>query len=148
MDILFVQKEGTDLHSTLFSSETSRDILRFYRPRRLDYGVSVTCATLGSALALVSELKWYVRRYVSSVIFEIEEGIYCTRAYAIDLYEHEENLHNTWAFCHMIGIRDGYEARMIIPEPGQRAEDYPEFCDSVDTVLTVRCSEDEISEDQ
>lgn len=57
MKILLIQREGTDLHHTLYASETSRMALRFYHPRKLPCGLSITCASLGSALSLVKELR-------------------------------------------------------------------------------------------
>ena len=62
MDILFLERSGVNLYETLFSSETSRNALRFYRPQAAAGGVMVTTASLGSALSLVSELRWYIRR--------------------------------------------------------------------------------------
>lgn len=56
MNVLLIQPEGVDLYATLLKSETSREVLRFYQPDRLAYGVRVRTASLGSALALVSEL--------------------------------------------------------------------------------------------
>ena len=73
MNILLIQREGTDLHHTLFASETSRLALRFYHPRKVPSGVYITVATLGSALSLVSELRWYIRRYVRETLFEVEK---------------------------------------------------------------------------
>ena len=69
MNLLLIQKEGIDLFSTLLASETSRDILRFYRPERTDCGVVIPNSTLGGSLSLLSEIRWYIRRYVSSVLF-------------------------------------------------------------------------------
>ena len=86
MNILLIQRDGIDLHHTLFESETSRQVLRFYRPKKKSCGVLITCATLGSALSLVAELRWYIRRYVREPLFEIEPGIYCTQELAQDVY--------------------------------------------------------------
>ena len=55
MNILLIQREGIDLHHTLFASETSRLALRFYLPKKKSCGVYITVSTLGSALSLVSE---------------------------------------------------------------------------------------------
>ena len=70
MNVLLIQPEGVDLYTTLLKSETSRGALRFYQPDRLEYGIRVRTASLGSALALVSELRWYIQRYVEEVLFE------------------------------------------------------------------------------
>jgi hypothetical protein len=34
MNILLIQRDGVDLHHTLFASETSRPVLRFYHPKK------------------------------------------------------------------------------------------------------------------
>jgi len=86
MNVLFLPREGIDLYQTLLSSETSRDALRFYRPVESRGGVLVTMASLGSALSLASDLRWYVRRYMRDVLFEILDGIYCTHELAREIY--------------------------------------------------------------
>ncbi len=86
MNILLIQREGIDLHHTLFSSETSRMVLRFYHPQKKPCGVFISCATLGSALSLVAELRWYIRRYVREPLFEFQPGIYFTHQLAQDVY--------------------------------------------------------------
>ena len=47
MNILLIQREGTDLHHTLFASETSRLALRFYHPKKMPCGVKISVASLG-----------------------------------------------------------------------------------------------------
>ncbi len=74
MNILLIQRDGVDLHHTLFASETSRLVLRFYHPKKNSCGVYITVSTLGSALSLVSELRWYIRRYVKETLFEVTPG--------------------------------------------------------------------------
>ncbi|HET6580969.1 MAG TPA: DUF5804 family protein, partial [Methanoregula sp.] len=76
MNILLIQREGIDLHHTLFASETSRLALRFYLPKKKSCGVYITVSTLGSALSLVSELRWYIRRYVREVLFEVSPNVF------------------------------------------------------------------------
>ena len=86
MNILLIQREGIDLHHILFVSETSRLVLRFYHPKRLPCGMMLSVTSLGSALSLASELRWYIRRYMQEVLFEVEKGIFCTRHLAEDVY--------------------------------------------------------------
>ncbi len=113
MKILFLAKEDVDLFGTLQDSETSRGILRFYRPERLPYGVRIEVATLGIALSLVSELRWYVRRYMREVLFEVRDRIYCTHLLAREIYEREVTL-NEGAFPrHLYGIRQGRIDRIL-----------------------------------
>ncbi|MCQ8893877.1 MAG: DUF5804 family protein [Methanolinea sp.] len=86
MRVIFVPREGVDLHSALLLSETSREALRFYQPEKTPAGVEVTVASLGSGLSLASDLRWYVRRYMRDVLFEIAPGTFCTRELAQDIY--------------------------------------------------------------
>ena len=85
MKILLIQRDGIDLHHTLFSSETSRMALRFYHPKKVPCGVYITCGALSSALSLVAELRWYMRRYVHEPLFEFEKGIFFTHQLAQDV---------------------------------------------------------------
>ncbi|MCP1661949.1 MAG: hypothetical protein D5R99_04605 [Methanocalculus sp. MSAO_Arc1] len=88
MQVIFIPKPGIDLYRTLLLSETSRMILRFYSPRRRDDGcVEVPVATLGSALSLASELRWYIRRYTSVTLFKTRDGIVISKNLAKEIYE-------------------------------------------------------------
>lgn len=99
MQVLFIPKEGVALYQELLSSETSRDALRFYLPVKTPAGVQISMASLGSALSLASDLRWYVRRYMRDVLFEISDGVYCTRALAQEIYcGRLAVLHTPWKF--------------------------------------------------
>ncbi|HQA81101.1 MAG TPA: DUF5804 family protein, partial [Methanoregulaceae archaeon] len=63
MNVLFLPRDGVALFHELSSSETSRDALRFYRPVETPSGIAISVASLGSALSLVADLRWYVKRY-------------------------------------------------------------------------------------
>ena len=105
MNILLIQREGTDLHHTFYSSETSRLALRFYHPKKVPCGVSIAVASLGSALSLVSELRWYLRRYVRETLFEVEPGIFCTqRSRAGHLLRAHRDPCKPWAFRRIYGF--------------------------------------------
>jgi hypothetical protein len=122
MNLLLLQNPDTDLYTILLSSETSRNILRFYRPRRLDHGILVMSASLGSSLSLASELRWYIRRYVSEVIFEIADGIYCTHALALDVYHREIKMTAPWKYRWLLIIGDAM--RHLRMDPGTSKTDY------------------------
>lgn len=89
MHLLLIPREGVDLFHTLFASETSREVLRFYRPRQSGCCVAIRVISLGAALSLAGELRWYLRRYVALALLEIEEGRYCTLDYATAI-DHRE----------------------------------------------------------
>lgn len=147
MNILFIQREGTDLHHTLFASETSRLALRFYHPKKMPCGVSVSVSTLGSALSLVSELKWYIRRYVREVLFEIEEDIFCTHQLAQDVYyERTAVLAPDWKFRRLYGFANGRMSGALVMSSGSVADDYRQDLPGAGTVVEVWCREDEVED--
>ena len=147
MNILLIQREGIDLHTTLFSSETSRMVLRFYHPKRKPCGVYLTVSTLGSALSLVKELRWYIRRYMREALFEVSKGIYCTHPLAQDVYyERTAVLGSTWPFRKLYGFREGKLISQVIMEPGSTIEEYHQEYAGVDQSIVVWCTEDELGE--
>ena len=147
MNILLVQKEGTDLHTTLFTSETSRMVLRFYRPIRMPCGIYITLSTLGSALSLVAELKWYLRRYVQETLFELSKGVYCTHLLAQEVYyERVTVLGPTWEFRKLYGFREGKLISRVVMDPGSKIDDYHQEYAGVDRSIEIWCTEDELGE--
>ena len=96
MKILLVEREGTDLYGTLYDSETSRAMLRFYHPVRHPAGVEITTTSLGSALSLVSELRWYIQRYVEEVLLTEDGFVYLTWELADCVYERGVALSQPW----------------------------------------------------
>lgn len=108
MQVLFIPKTGIPLYETLLSSETSREALRFYQPARTSAGVQISIATMGGALSLASDLRWYVRRYMYDVLFELPGGVYCTRALASEIYYGRASiLHTPWKFRRSYRMREG-----------------------------------------
>ena len=96
MKILLIEREGTDLYSTLYDSDTSRAMLRFYHPVRHPVGVEILTASLGSALSLVSELRWYIQRYVYEILLTEDGLVYLTRELADCVYERGVTLSLPW----------------------------------------------------
>ncbi len=126
MKILFIAKEGVDLYETLMDSETSRIILRFYAPERHPGGVRVIASSLGIGLSLVSELRWYVRRYMAEVLFELQDGIYGTYALSREVYTRDIRLEEEGIQRSVYQIRDGRIDRRMCREEvagGQSGED-------------------------
>jgi len=147
MNILLVQREGTDLRATLFSSETSRMALRFYHPKRMPCGVYISVSTLGSALSLVAELRWYIRRYVREALFEVSKGIYCTHILAQDVYyERTATLGTMWQFRKLYGFREGKLISQLVMDPGSTIEDYHQEYAGIDQAIEIWCTEDELGE--
>ena len=147
MNILLIQRDGVDLHHTLFASETSRMVLRFYHPKKKSCGVYITVSTLGSALSLVAELRWYIRRYVKETLFEVTPGIFCTRTLAQDVYyERTTVLGPTWPFRRLYGFRQGKLISRVVMSPGSAIEEYHQEYAGVDRSIEIWCTEDEVEE--
>jgi hypothetical protein len=145
MNILLIQREGVDLHHTLFASETSRLILRFYHPLKKPCGIRITVSTLGSALSLVSEMRWYIRRYVREVLFEVSPGIFCTHLLAQDVYYNRSSvLEPLWPFRKLYGFRQGNLISTVLMSPGSTPEEYHQEIIGVDRSIEIWCMEDEM----
>jgi hypothetical protein len=147
MNVLLIQREGTDLHHTLFSSETSRMVLRFYHPKKKPCGVYISCATLSSALSLVSELRWYVRRYVREPLFELETGIYFTHQLAQDVYyERTAVLGPGWPYRKLYGFVEGKLVSSVPMSPGSTMEEYHQEYIGADRTIEIWCTGDDVEE--
>ena len=145
MNILLIQREGVDLYHTLFASETSRLVLRFYHPKKKPCGVSITVSTLGSALSLVSEMRWYIRRYVREVLFEVSPYVFCTHLLAQDVYfERASVLEPAWPFRRLYGFRQGKLISTVLMSPGSTLEEYHQEYIGVDRSIEIWCMEDEM----
>ena len=144
MKVLLIQKEGTDLHSTLLASETSREVLRFYHPYKTDWGVCIEASTLGSALSVVSELKWYIQRYVSQPLCLLSNGILCTPAYAGIIYEREGSVHDQWDDEILYGIRYHTVMDTLVITPDTAINAINDFSAGMDRTFRARCSEDDL----
>jgi hypothetical protein len=107
MHLLLIPREGVDLFHTLFASETSREVLRFYRPQQSGCGVVIRVISLGAALSLAGELRWYLRRYVAIALLEVETGRYCTLGYATAIDRREVDLDTPPADPRYLVVRDG-----------------------------------------
>jgi len=141
MNILFLPKEGVALYRELLSSETSRDALRFYRPVETPSGVAISVASLGSALSLVADLRWYVRKYMRGVLFEIAPGVYSSYGLAREVYfDRAVTLNESWEFRLIYRMKEGQVIReeQVLPgreRPRSGTKESPE--------IEVWCTEDE-----
>ncbi|MGD1004087.1 MAG: DUF5804 family protein [Methanoregulaceae archaeon] len=147
MNVLLIQREGIDLHHTLFESETSRLALRFYHPKKKPCGVYISVASLGSALSLVSELRWYIRRYIREVLFEVRTGVFCTHSLAQDVYyERVTVLVPDWPFRRLYGFQNGRLISAVVMTPKSTIVEYHQDIIGVDTMLEIWCTEEELEE--
>jgi hypothetical protein len=147
MNILLIQREGTDLHHTLFASETSRLVLRFYHPKKRACGVSITCSTLSSALSLTAELRWYIRRYVREPLFELEPGTYCTHQLAQDVYyERTAILGPDWKYRKLYAFKEGKVVSSVPMSQGSTVDEYHQEYIGADKSIEIWCTQDEVEE--
>jgi len=147
MNILLIQRDTVDLHHTLFSSETSRLVLRFYHPKKKPCGVLITCATLSSALSLTAELRWYIRRYVREPLFELEPGVYFTHQLAQDVYyERTAVLGPGWQHRKLYGFKEGKVVSSVPMSPGSSIDEYHQEYIGVDKTIEIWCNQDEVEE--
>ena len=141
MKVLFLPKSGVQLFHVLLTSETSRDALRFYRPIETVCGVEIGMASLGSALTLAADLRWYVKRYMRGVLFEIAPGVYCSQRLAREVYfDRSVTLGDSWEFRLIFRMRGGQVVReeQVLPgavRPCSGTTESPE--------IEVWCTEDE-----
>jgi Family of unknown function (DUF5804) len=143
MNVFFLQRRGVNLHHTLLASETSRRVLRFYHPEMHPGGVTLTMASLGSALALAIELRWYIRRYMQDVLFELSEGVYCTLALARQVYyDRLITIDDEWPFRRLYVIRNGYLVSAEKLGAGEQIRDVAKNSENMYRFI-VLCSEEE-----
>ncbi|HJJ42469.1 MAG TPA: DUF5804 family protein [Methanocorpusculum sp.] len=124
MLVVCIEKTGIDLYRTLSDSETSRNILRFYHPKRTRWGITVEVSTVSNALSLLNELRWYIMRYMSQVlIHDSEHDIYLTRQLAEAVYENRSVvLDAAWQYAFKVCVsEDGLCTK--VPEAVRESDD-------------------------
>ncbi len=152
MKILLIEREGTDLYSTLYDSDTSRAMLRFYHPVRHPVGVEIMTASLGSALSLVSELRWYIQRYVEEVLLTEDDLVYLTWSLADCVYERGVTLSRPWPHRFRYRIHGGkiYRSAWDLDAFGDTSPAGPEGSeaprDTEDRILEVWGTSEEYQE--
>ncbi|PSQ49034.1 hypothetical protein BRD15_04300 [Halobacteriales archaeon SW_6_65_15] len=130
--VCLVGSEGVDLRGELFSRETAREALSTYDLREpYRNSVAVETISLGSAVALVNDLNWYLVRFADDALV-LEPSVSETEWLSRDLAE---------------AIRDGeadpeetVEPMYLSPQDGEIPE--YDLRDVADTVV-VRVTESE-----
>ena len=82
MNVLLITKPGILLYNILRESKTGWYAIRFYEPIEESYGVFIRIPSLGNAISLTFDLKYYIKRYVSEVLYQIKCNIFCTSSLA------------------------------------------------------------------
>jgi len=123
MDLLLLAKPGVHLYSVLHNSETAWQAIRFYEHVNLGYGVLFSVSGCVSALALASDIRYYIRRYVAYHLFRTEQNkqIYATPTLVFSRYlEHTDPFNDAWDHRLILTITESVE--------------YPFICTRVETV--------------
>ena len=116
MDLLLLAKPGVHLYSLLHNSETAWQAIRFYDHVNLGYGVLISVSGCVAALALASDIRYYIRRYVTYYLFRTEQNkqIYATPALITSRYlQHGDSFYDGWNHRLVLMITDSTEQPFI-----------------------------------
>jgi hypothetical protein len=116
MDLLLLAKPGVHLYSLLHNSDTAWQAIRFYEHVNLGYGVLFSVSGCVSALALASDIRYYIRRYVAYHLFRTEHDrqIYATPALVTSRYlEHTDPFNDVWNYRLILAITESVEYPFI-----------------------------------
>ena len=108
----FVGKPEHNLRYELFSSETSKEALSTYEflDTEIDNTLEIETGSLGSTLALLNDLSWYLRRYTQYVDLlepSISEQEWISRQLAAKIYSREIEKNQTSRYYRITGIKNG-----------------------------------------
>jgi len=112
MDLLLLAKPGVHLYSLLHNSDTAWQAIRFYDHVNLGYGVLFSVSGSVSALALASDIRYYIRRYVAYHLFRTENGrqSYATPALVASRYlDRTDPFNDVWDHRLILTITDSVE---------------------------------------
>jgi len=112
MDLLLLAKPGVHLYSLLHNSDTAWQAIRFYEHVNLGYGVQFSVSGCVSALALASDIRYYIRRYVAYHLFRAEHGkqIYATPALVSSRYlKHTDPFNDAWDYRLILTITESVD---------------------------------------
>lgn len=99
MNLLFISKPGLNLLKIFKKSETAKYAIRFYDPIELSIGILLQISTIGGAISLTSDLRYFLKRYTMDHLFQMQPGIFFTEALAKRRYLTRNNkISDTWAF--------------------------------------------------
>ncbi|MDY7080886.1 MAG: DUF5804 family protein, partial [Halobacteria archaeon] len=110
--VRIVGDEAYDLRYELVSSETSREALSTYEllESEIDNTVEFQTASIGSALALLNDLDWYLTRYGRWVEVRdesVSDEEWLSRELATRIYERELEPEETREYFAIRGVKDG-----------------------------------------
>lgn len=142
--VRIVGKEDVDLRHELMMSETSREALSTYEmiSTELENTVEVQTASIGSALAFLGDLSWYLIRYARyAEVLEpsVSEDEWLSRDVARKVYNRELEPEETREYFAIRGVKDGE----ILEPIYTRDPDVEYDIHDADRVIVTRITEEE-----
>ncbi len=133
-----------DLRFELVTSETSREALSTYELRDvgIENTVELEVTSLGSAIALLNDLNWYIMRYVDWVDVmepDISEDEWLSRKLVTEIYEERMDPDDSSRFYMIRGVKDGEILEPLYVKDSPSDYDLHE----VDFEIVTRISEEE-----
>ncbi|MFC7080142.1 DUF5804 family protein [Halorussus caseinilyticus] len=146
--VCLVGSEGVDLRTELVSRETAREALATYDPRE-EFRNSLTVETisLGSAVALLNDLNWYLVRFADDALIlepSVSETEWLSRDLAAAVRDGEVEPETTDQYLKVYGVTDDDE--LVEPMFVARRDDgeIPGYdLRDVDDTVVVRVAESE-----
>ena len=144
--VCLVGTEDVELRYELVSRETAREALATYDLREpYNNTVAVETVSLGSAVALLNDLNWYLVRFAREALVvdtSVADDEWLSRDLAEAVREGDVDPEKTGRFLKMFGVGDGELLEpMFVTRTGPELPDYD--LHEVDDTLVVRVTEAE-----
>ena len=144
--VCLVGVEDVELRYELVSRETAREALATYDLREpYENTVAVETVSLGSAVALLNDLNWYLVRFArEALVFDpsVTDEEWLSRDLAEAVRDGDVNPDETERFLKMFGVDDGALLEpMFVTRTGPDLPTYD--LHEVDDTLVVRVTEEE-----
>lgn len=144
--VCLVGKESVHLQYELLSSETANAALASYDlAEPWENTVAVSTVSLGAAITLLNDLKWYVVRYVDDVLLfddSVSETEWFSERLGREIRQETVEPEDTGSLLKIFGVE---ENRLVEPMYVQRVDDtYPTYdLRDVEDTVPVRITEEE-----
>ena len=144
--VCLVGKDDVELRYELVSRETSREALATYElSEPYENTVALETVSLGSAVALLNDLNWYLVRFVREALVRepsVSDEEWLSRELATAIRDNEVPPEESGRFLKVFGVADGELLEpMFVTRTGR---DLPEYdLHDVDETLAVRVTESE-----
>ena len=144
--VCLVGEDDVELRYELVSRETSREALATYELREpYANAVALETVSLGSAVALLNDLNWYLVRFVEEALVlepSVSDEEWLSRELATAIRDNEVDPEESGRFLKVFGVADGELLEpMFLTRTGRELPDYD--LHDVDETLVVRVTESE-----